>query len=114
MTIEGHNFDIDELESIYPKVGRETIEEILDSWDETSNSFLVLTPYRHTGELLEEIVGHDDIYNRYCHQPKKSSPDEIEEMIVHNKQLLSFLTDICGWDKNDPFYPNPEGIRRGY
>ncbi|MBC8434906.1 hypothetical protein H8D91_00180 [archaeon] len=112
MTEAKHN--IDELGSKYPALGQETLESVLKAWDQEKDLFLLPTPNRHSGELEDAIVGHDDVYSRFCHQPKNSSPEEIEVMVGHNKQLLSFLTDICGWDETDPFRPDPESIRRGY
>jgi len=112
MTSEA-KYDMDDLKSRYPNLSRETIQGIIRA--SRGNGHFLLESYNpHWRKIEMADADYDDVFDRFSLQPKKSTVEEIEEMITHNRQLLGLLTDIFDWDTKDPFRPDPEAIRRGY
>lgn len=107
-------YDIDSLTSRFPNLSRNTIEAIINSYDRETGIFSLPGYNRHSGKIEDFDAIHEKVFDHFSQQPKKSPQEKIEEMIVHNRELLGLLTDIFGWDPDDPFRPDVESIRQGY
>ena len=108
------NEKLQEVAKRYPDLSASDIEGIFAYWDPEEYHFVDHNAVsRHSPGKFDQILSHEDMYERFNSLVKGPEPaeDEKEKMKRHNRQLLELLINEFGWKVDDiRLYPNPENI----